>query len=74
MLSIDDLVTQVTEDQALEKFLSILETLKVPARSWRQGGVYRNILRTAARTYSGFTSVMAEFAKAASSTRRRDRG
>jgi hypothetical protein len=62
--SLDELVTPLTEEQVLETFLSILETLSVPARSWRTGGVYRAILRTCARTYSSFTDVMAAFARA----------
>lgn len=63
MLSVDDLFTAVTSDQVLETFLSTLETIGVPARSWRKGGALRNILRIVATSYSGFTSVMAQFAK-----------
>lgn len=63
MLSVDDLFTSMTEEQALERFLATLETLGVPARSWRKGGALRNILRVVARSYSGFTVVMADFAK-----------
>jgi hypothetical protein len=63
MLSISDLFTPVTEAQALETFLATLETLKIPARSWRVGGAFRSILRTVARSYAGFTDVMAAFAK-----------
>lgn len=58
-LTIDQLVTPVTEDQALETFLSELETLGLAARSWRKGGVARSILRVVAKTYSGFTQLMA---------------
>ncbi len=64
MLSITDLMQALTEDQVLETFLSNLEAIGVPARSWRVGGVARTILRIVARTYAGFTSVMAEFIKA----------
>ncbi len=63
MLSIDDLMTPATEEQVLETFLSTLETLRIPARSWRKGGALRNILRVVAKSYAGYTVVMSEFAK-----------
>ncbi len=63
MLTVDDLFTPVTSDQVLETFLSTLETLGVPARSWRTGGAFRNILRVVATTYAGYTVVMSNFAK-----------
>jgi hypothetical protein len=62
-LSVDDLFTPLTEDQVLESMLSTLETLGVPARSWRTGGALRVIVRVCARTYAGFTAVMAAFIK-----------
>lgn len=62
MISLSDLITPVTTDQAMESLLSTLETLQVPARSWRTGGAYRNILRAAAGLYSGLSSVVAGFA------------
>lgn len=64
MLTLTDLFTPLTEAQVFETFLATLETSGVPARSWRTGGVYRNILRIVARSYSGLTTVMSEFAKA----------
>lgn len=63
-LAIDDLIKPVTEDQTLETFLSILETLGLPARSWRTGGVARTILRVVAATYAGYTRLMSEAIKA----------
>lgn len=60
-LSITDLFKPVTADQALDSFLSILEELGMPARSWRAAGVARTILRVVAITYAGFTEVMAAF-------------
>lgn len=57
-ISIADLLTPVTADQQLDTFLSVLETLNIPARSWRAGGVGRTILRVLARTYAGFSSAM----------------
>lgn len=63
-LSLDELTAPISEDSALETFLSILETLSIPARSWRKGGVARTILRILAKTYSGFTELMAAAIKA----------
>lgn len=63
-LSIDDLFTPLTEDQVLDTFLDILRTFGIPVDSWVVGGVARTILRVVARTYSGFTQVMALFVKA----------
>ncbi len=62
-LTIDDLLTPSTTDQVLETFLATLETIGVPARSWRVGGAFRTILKTVATTYAGYTVVMSEFAR-----------
>ncbi len=64
MLTIEQLMTPATTEQVMETFLSTLETLGVPARSWRVGGAFRTILKTVAMTYAGYTAVMSEFAKA----------
>jgi baseplate J-like protein len=64
LIPVDDLTTPLTPDQVLEKFLVILETMNMPARSWRQAGVARTILRTVATTYSGFTILMSNAIKA----------
>lgn len=58
MISIDDLLTPVTEDQVNENFLSSMEVLNIPARSWRTGGALRTMLRVVARTYANFSVVM----------------
>lgn len=55
MLSIDELLVALTEEQVFETFLSALETLGLPARSWKQGGFARTVLRVVARTYASFT-------------------
>lgn len=62
-MKLEDLITPITEDQALETFLSALETLGVPARSWRTASGPRTFLRVAARTFSGYTSLIAEITK-----------
>lgn len=58
-IDVNTLIQPITEDQALEVELSILETLGVKARSWRVGGAYRTILRVTARMFSGLTSTVA---------------
>lgn len=58
MLSIDELIGAPTEDEVFELFLFELETLGVPARSWRKGGVSRTILRVVAKAYFMFASLM----------------
>ncbi len=63
MLSVTDLMTPLTEEQVLEQFLTSLEALNIPARSWRTGGAFRNILKIVASCYAGFTTVMVAFAK-----------
>lgn len=57
LLSIDDLITPITPDQALETFLSELEAFGIPARSWRKAGAYRTILRVLATAYAGYSQV-----------------
>lgn len=63
LIPVDDLTTPLTADEVNEKFLAILETLNMPARSWRQGGVARTILKTVATTYAGFTLLMSQAIK-----------
>lgn len=60
-LSIDELTSPITEDQALEKMLDIAETLGLRARSWRKGGSLRVILRVAARMYAAMSAIVAAF-------------
>jgi len=54
---IDELIEPLTADEALEKFLATLESIGVPARSWRPGGWLRSMLRGVAITFAGYTSV-----------------
>ena len=63
-LSIEDLISPPSADQTLETFLSELETLGIPVRSWRTGGVARTILRVVANTYAGYAALMAEAIRA----------
>jgi hypothetical protein len=64
MLAVDDLIKSVTETDALELCLDILETLGVPARSWRIAGARRVILRSIARAFAGVTVLDVEAIRA----------
>lgn len=44
MIPIDLLVREVSADDIFEKSLDVLERVKIPARSWREGGVARSLL------------------------------
>lgn len=65
MIAIVDLLTPVTADQQLEKFLSMLEAVGLPARSWRAGGALRTILRILASVYAAFSVLALGFAQSA---------
>lgn len=64
MIAISDLLQPVTEEQQLESFLSTLESIGLPARSWREGGVYRTILRVVASAFAGFSNNVLAFGNA----------
>lgn len=57
-ITITDLLNPITADQVNDTFLTTLEVLGIPARSWKQGGTARTILRVVARTYAGFSTLM----------------
>ncbi len=44
MVSFDALIRYVTADQIFDALLSNLERVRIPARSWRKGGVARSVL------------------------------
>jgi uncharacterized phage protein gp47/JayE len=58
-MNLEELITPITEDQALETFLEALETLGVPARSWRRGAGPRVFLRVVARTFASYSQLIA---------------
>lgn len=64
MLTIEELTRELTADEILESWLSILETTGVPARSWLKAGKTRTLMRIIATTLAAFSSVMAEFIRA----------
>lgn len=63
MISITDLLTSPTGNEVLEKYLSMLETIGVAARSWRPGGGYRTILRIVANAQAEVSGTIVSFAK-----------
>jgi hypothetical protein len=63
-LSVEDLLVPVTEEQQLDRFLTTLENVGVRARSWREAGVYRTILRVVAGAYAGFSQSVLGFVRA----------
>lgn len=62
MLTLEQLVTPVSEDEALATLLSILTQLGFQATSWQTGGVQLTLLRTFARVWSKVTSTIADIA------------
>lgn len=65
MIAIEDLITPVTEDQFNERFLANLETVGLKARSWREGGVYRTIIRILAAICAVFSYQQTRFIRSA---------
>jgi phage-related baseplate assembly protein len=63
MLPIDALIEPVTEEQANDTMLDILETLSIPARAWRKGSAARVIVRICARLYAAFTVIISAFVR-----------
>jgi hypothetical protein len=62
MLSLSQLVTPVTEDEALETCLSILSQFGFNATTWQSGSVQLMIVRLFCRIYSAWTNTVAEVA------------
>lgn len=58
MISITDLLTAVTRDQANETILNLLEAVGVPARSWNQGGAARWVIRVLATAQANFSTML----------------
>lgn len=65
MTPIEDLVTPVTSDQALETFMRELETLGLNPRAWRPAGGLRSIMRVVASSYAAFSRLQAAFIRMA---------
>lgn len=63
MISIDDLTTPIDQETTFQAWLTSLEAVGLPAKSWKVGGISRTILRTVAGTYAGFTVMMSDWIK-----------
>ncbi len=59
MPTIEELVIAPTAEECLEKLFDICETVQLPARSWRKGGVARTILTVVAVLMAQFMAVVA---------------
>lgn len=60
LLPISLLLQPVTTDQVRAKFVSMLNTLGIPADKWRAGGVASSILTIVAMTYANFSQLIAD--------------
>lgn len=63
MTPIDQLFQPLTSDQVFETLLTTIETYGVPARSWRQGGALRTILRAVAFVIATFLVILSDAIK-----------
>jgi uncharacterized phage protein gp47/JayE len=55
MLTLEQLTTPVTEDEALTEILAILAELGLQTTSWQEGSIQRTFWQTVARLYSQLT-------------------
>ena len=56
--TVEELVEVITAEQVFETWLTALERLGLPARSWRRIGVARSIMQVVAQSYAGVMLVM----------------
>lgn len=64
MIPLDTLTTPMTKEQVLERLLSLLETLQIPARSWNKAGALRTILVVVAIVYAQFSVLVTQAIRA----------
>lgn len=62
-LPIEMLFVPVTKDQANEKMLDVLETIGLPARSWKQGGALRTLIAATSQTFADFSTLTSQLVK-----------
>ena len=62
MLTLEQLITPVTEDEALETSLTTLEQLGFNATSWQPGAMQLTLLRLFCKTWSALTTLIANIA------------
>jgi len=60
MLTITQLLTPLTSAQVRAKFVSMLNTLGIPADQWRQGGTLSTMLTIVSMTYANFTQIIVD--------------
>lgn len=60
MVPIEVLIRSISADELFELFLDSLETVEIPARSWRKGGVARSILGVLAQKGSQGATALAD--------------
>jgi hypothetical protein len=60
LLSISTLLAPATSAAVRAKFVSMLQTLSIPADQWRAGGVASTILTITSITYANFTQLIAD--------------
>lgn len=58
MLTLDQLVTPLTEDEALEQTLEILQQLGLQTTSWQSGGIQLTTIRMFARVWSKLSATI----------------
>lgn len=63
-ITLAQLLTPSTEEEALQYLLDQLDDLGFSAKSWQAGSHRRTIIQLFARVYSGFTTTIAEIAAA----------
>lgn len=63
-LTLDQLVTPLTADSVMATWIANLETVGIPASTWRKGGALRTIMAVVATSYAGFTQVQVAANKA----------
>lgn len=58
MLTLDQLTTPITEDEALETSLTILSQLGFQATSWQSGGIQRTLLSLFCKTWAQLSTII----------------
>lgn len=62
MLTLEQLTTPVSEDDAMATILAVLTQLGFQATSWQSGAIQLTVLRLFAKTYSGLTTLVSDIA------------
>lgn len=65
MLSLKDILTPVTEQEALDSMLEMLDTVGFNATSWQSGSIALTLVQVFARVQADFATAIAEIAKGA---------